>query len=137
MQKGVIKLKVWIKAVISIAAIFIVIVISSMLVDNYLESSSQKIADYIENIEIYARNNDWHKAKETLFILEKQWAETQSKWSMLIDHNEIDNIDISLTKVSAYIEEREQKLALAELSSLKQMVKHIPKKEALALENVL
>jgi len=129
-------LKVWVKAVILIAAILITIIVSSMLVHNYLESSSQEITDYIENIEENTSSNDWDKAEEILSTLEELWSDTKSKWSMLIDHNEIDNIEISLKRVSSYIKEREKKLALAELSLLKQMVMHIPEKEALALENV-
>ncbi|HHV99493.1 MAG TPA: DUF4363 family protein [Clostridiaceae bacterium] len=129
-------MKVWVKAVILIAAILIIIVVSSMFVHNYLKSSSQKIINHIENIEENTRNNDWHKAEEIVSTLESLWSDTKSKWSVLIDHNEIDNIDESLTRVSSYIEEREKKLALAELSLLKQMVQHIPEKEALALENV-
>lgn len=129
-------MKVWIKAVILIAAILVVIIVSSILVDNYLELSSQKIADQIESIEKNAKLNDWCKAEETLSVLESQWSETKSKWSMLIDHNEVDNIDVSLTRVSSFIEDREQKFALAELSILKQIVRHIPKKVTLTLENI-
>ncbi len=125
-----------VKAVIFIAAILIIIVASSILTGIYLQSSSQKITYYIEDIEKNTKDKDWEKAEKTLSALESYWSKTKSRWSMLIDHHEIDNIDTSLAKMSAFIEQREQMLALAELSTLKQMVRHIPKKEAPGLENI-
>ena len=57
-------------------------------------------------------------------------------WAILIDHTEIDNIDMALAKIEQYIKTGEKGLALGELSSLELLIRHIPDKEKLSLENI-
>lgn len=129
-------MKVSTRAISSITAILIFIIVSGILVIKYLESSSKEITGHIENIESSTKNDDWNDVTQNLQMVQKKWSKTKSKWSMLLDHAEIDNIETSLTRMSAYIDAREKVLALAELSTLKQFVEHIPKKEVFGLENI-
>ena len=60
-----------------------------------------------------------------LEIIEK-WPETEKKWSILLDHSDIDAISTSISRLSVYIDAKDSTLALAEIASLKQLLKTIP-----------
>ena len=57
--------------------------------------------------------------------------------AIILDHQEIDNIEFSLAKIKEYVASRDLPLALGQLSELKLMIEHIPRKEAVNLENIL
>lgn len=124
------------RAISSIIAILAIIIVSGILVVVFLESSSKELVNAMEGIEDGTKNEDWEKVKQDLSLVEDKWSKVKGKWSMLLDHIEVDNIETSLTKMATYVETQEKSLALAELSTLRQFVKHIPRKEAFGLENI-
>lgn len=124
--------------IISLIIILVLLIIAAgLVVSAFLSSSSQKLESYIVKIETGIDLNDWVLVEQQLELLEKDWAETQLIWATLLDHIEIDNIDMTISKLKKYIETREIPLALAELAALRQYVSHIPKKEAFNIENIL
>ncbi|MGE5458328.1 MAG: DUF4363 family protein, partial [Methanococcaceae archaeon] len=65
------------------------------------------------------------------------WNHMKDKWALLLDHQEIDNINISLSKMKEYIKGKNKNDSLAEVSTLKLLFIHIPEKEAISLKNIL
>ena len=57
-------------------------------------------------------------------------------WSTLVFHEELDTIQISLTKMKAQIEEGELEESLEELETTKFLINHIKEKEKFNLKNV-
>lgn len=122
-----------------IIAIFIIILLFiglSMYTNFYLETSSQNIVSHIDNIETFCRHQDWNSINKELQLVNDKWENTKTIWSMLIEHDEVDKIESSLSKVSKYIESKNTSEILAENSNLKVMVKHIPQTYFLNLENI-
>jgi len=81
-------------------------------------------------------NGNWEQAQDNFKEFSIFWHNAESMWTILLNHNEIDNIDISLAKIEQYIKARETGLALGEMAILKLLIKHIPEKEKLTLENI-
>ena len=81
-------------------------------------------------------NENWDSALIGLVEFKSFWNDVKSVWTILINHTEIDSIDMALARIEQYILTREKGLALGEMSLLELMVKHIPQKEKLTLENV-
>jgi len=81
-------------------------------------------------------NENWDRALSGLMEFKSFWNDVKSVWTILINHTEIDSIDMALARIEQYILTREKGLALGEMSLLELMVKHIPQKEKLTLENV-
>ena len=90
----------------------------------------------LSQVEDSTVSNDWNTAEASLKKVSEKWSGVKKTWAVLIDHMEIDNIDITLTRVEQYILCKDTSSALAEASALMKYIKHIPKKEAPNIENI-
>ncbi len=121
---------------LSILALLVIIIGSSLIGANILSNTSGKLSGNIEKVESSTTSEDWNNALKYLDDIEKDWSKSEGIWSILIDHIEIDNIENSLTRMKKYIEVKDRALALGEIANLKQYVKHIPQKETFNFRNV-
>lgn len=125
------------KAITLILILIFAIIIAGIYISKGLYAASEELEINISAIEAVILARDWEKAEKLLAELKSEWAKTRNVWAMLIDHGEIDNIDMSFSKLAEYIFTKELPLAMAEASVLKQLVKHIPEKESFRLQNIL
>ncbi|MGE4282523.1 MAG: DUF4363 family protein [Clostridia bacterium] len=115
--------------------IFIVLgVILYMYILN--DISDQMLAD-IGELEEAVRSEDWGDAEKQLDDIHKTWEKTEKRMAMMVNHNEIDVIKLTLAKLSQYVHYRETADFMAESASLKLLIKHIPNKEKINLANLL
>lgn len=94
-----------------------------------LLSQSSKLQESINN-------DQWDLSLERFKTLTSSWNEMISLWSVLLHHSEIDSINLTLARIEQYIKTRKTGLVLGEISSLKVLIKHVPEKEKLTLENI-
>ncbi|MDI3534174.1 MAG: hypothetical protein PWQ82_539 [Thermosediminibacterales bacterium] len=104
---------------------------------SFLDKTSSSMADILNKIEKAVVQENWPDANKSLSVLEKQWRQNQPYWSILINHHEIDNIELSITHIKEYIKSKNTSEARAEIAGMKLFLKHIPENEKLSLENVL
>ncbi len=105
---------------------------------NYsLEESACDLIAQIDKVAAEIKGNRWTEATNHVEELEKVWSQKASWWPIILDHTEIDNIEFSLAKVKEYVANQHKPLSLGQLSELKLMIEHIPRKEAITLENVM
>ncbi|MCX7746947.1 MAG: DUF4363 family protein [Clostridia bacterium] len=122
--------------IITVLVLTLILIGASILTNRALYSSAQKLDGYITNLEKHTVSGDWTKAKEQLNVFEENWNRTEKIWSMLLDHIEIDNIDMALSRMSKFVETQNTPLALGEAAVLKHFIKHIPEKESFKLANL-
>ncbi len=103
---------------------------------NYLKNESAGISHQLDTLEEKVRSGQWEQAEALYAVLSKSWKQSRVIWSTLIDHFEIDSINIELAELGSYIETGERSDALSKIASLKILVDHIPEKEAFTLSNV-
>lgn len=103
----------------------------------YFNKSSKSMDIELARLDSEVRTNKWIPASQVLEIMENKWKGMKSTWELLIDHQEIDNIDLSVSKMKEYVKGKDRVNALAEISSLKLLFEHIPKKDSLSLTNIL
>lgn len=101
-----------------------------------LNSESEKLNDSLAALEEEIENQNWDSASKKLEEFHSKWDKISSSWSMLIDHYEIDSIELLLSQIVAYVKNQDKTEALANMSSLKTLIKHIPEKEAFNLKNI-
>ncbi|NLV37086.1 MAG: DUF4363 family protein, partial [Clostridiaceae bacterium] len=87
-------------------------------------------------IEESVESEGWDQAKGILKQISDDWMEVKGIWAALIDHAEIDNIDITLSRLEALIMIEDVSASLSEAAALRKYVNHIPNKEKLSFENV-
>ncbi len=125
-----------VKIMTIIAVILVSIFCASYFTNTTLSSHAQSLEEKISVIDTNTRKGNWDAAEAELSAIEEEWPKVENIWTVLLDHIEIDNIDEALKKVSEYVKARNAPLALAELATLKQYIKHIPEKESLNLKNI-
>jgi hypothetical protein len=120
------------------AIIFLIAIITGSLMSiHYISSQSEALQKQLVDLEKHIDIEDWNQAAALYKSIKQKWVKVDHKWSMLIDHYEIDYINMDLGELEAYINARDKTNALAKLSSLKLLVKHIPDKEYPSLKNIL
>ncbi len=124
------------KTIITLAILLAVLICSGVYTVRMLHKDAGIIESQINRIEELVKKQDWAQVKEILSQVEEKWSGTEKTWTMLIDHTEIDYIDISLTKLKSYVEAEDTTLALGEIGVLRQYIRHIPEKESFRLKNL-
>ncbi|MCL2337382.1 MAG: DUF4363 family protein [Firmicutes bacterium] len=96
-----------------------------------------QMADSINRLEAQLLNNEWGQAESTAGEISGAWEQHKQWWPVFIDHQEIDNIDMTLARTVKFVENKARAQAIAELAVLKVLLKHVPEKERVNLKNVL
>ena len=125
-----------IKTIAAIIAIAAAIIAVSVFAQQILFRDSDQIVQTIERIEECVKSNNWEQAESQSDQIMKQWEDTKGIWSALVDHQEIDNIDVTLSRLQILVKSKDDTSALQEAAALKKFVGHIPVKEKLILDNV-
>jgi len=126
-----------VKTIALIAFFLAVIFIAGGYTLDMLVSTAERLDQQIASIERNTRNERWEDASKELQDFLKDWEKIEPGWALLLDHSEVDNIDSTLTRMERYIETRDISSALAEISTLRHFIRHIPEKETFSLKNIL
>ncbi|WP_425449575.1 DUF4363 family protein [Dethiothermospora halolimnae] len=102
-------------------------------VEYHCESANKSLNKVISHID----NNNWNDAKKEFDKVTDKWSDIRSSWSILLDHHEIDNIDLSMAKTNKYVSSKNPSLSLAEIEVLKKLFNIVKENEALTLTNIL
>ncbi|MGB7606630.1 MAG: DUF4363 family protein [Lutisporaceae bacterium] len=122
---------------ILLSAIFLAaIIIGSLASIYYISNQSETMLELLTTLEKHIDSEDWDEANSTFKNFKDNWTKIDPKWSMLIDHYEIDYINMNLGELDAFIKSKDKTNALAKMSSLQLLVKHIPEKEYVNLKNI-
>ena len=126
------------KETIIIIVIIIIIVGGDILMNKYLENSSQDLVHDLKELENKINNNeDVETIKEQAKHIYKKWEKTEEGWAMLVLHSELDSIETSLIKMKVDIEENDMSLCLEELKTSIFLINHISEKEKFCLKNII
>ena len=125
---------------------FLIIIVSLVLVftgasvsQAYLDESSKHLIGELEVLreEIKkAQSNEENNSEELANQISEKWEETEDKWSLIIMHEELDLIELSLIAMKIGIEEEEYERSMEELEKSKFLLQHITEKEKFKLKNV-
>ncbi|MBU7008086.1 DUF4363 family protein [Phosphitispora fastidiosa] len=103
----------------------------------YLDSTANELLVMAERIEKSVANDDWQQAESDFSKLHAIWERTIVKWTILIDHIELDQINTSMSRTKKFMDTRDLSGFMSEMAELKLLIKHVPEKEALNMKNVL
>lgn len=125
------------KILIATVIIFTVLLGFSVFAYYYIDHTSGTLAAQVESIEKPAAAKEWSQADLSFSRLNSSWNQISSKWTVLIDHQELDTINITMARIKEFMKTKDLPGSLSELAELKLLFKHIPEKEALNLRNIL
>lgn len=119
---------------ISIVAFVLLLDIVSF---NYLDKTSKNLDKILTIVQQNIEKESWTEAKKNIDKAEKEWKNIDKKWAILIEHREIDEIEINMEKLKSYVETKNKDLSMAQLKAIKMLIRHIPQNEKPTLENIL
>ncbi|MEQ2128546.1 DUF4363 family protein [Caldanaerobacter subterraneus KAk] len=102
----------------------------------YLDSTSQKIDSLLSQVEDHIKSGDWEKAKDWVKKAESEWKKIDRKWALLVEHREIDEIEINMEKLKSFVESKNRDHSMAQLKTVKMLLKHVPENEKPSFENI-
>ena len=124
------------KVLTGLAFLCAVIIGVSLYTSSVFSKDAKTLEERINVIEENISKSDWTSAEKNLKAIEEEWGKMEKAWTVFLDHEEIDNIDTSLVRISKYIETKNTSMAMSEIAVLRQFVKHIPENESLSLKNI-
>jgi len=124
------------KALIVVFILAVAILCTSIYINESLRSNAKQLNKHIVVLELDVAKQNWTVAKIQFKQVYRIWKKTEKAWTLLIDHTEIDNINISFQKLRIYIDTQDRTMALAEIAVSKKYIQHIPEKEKFKIRNV-
>lgn len=125
------------KPLVYSSIIIIAIIAFGAFTINMLKNEAENFHTVLIELEKNIYAEEWEKAKTIGETIEKQWDKNKKIWPMLIDHFEIDNVNINLAELQAYILSNDKTESLSRLAALKVLIKHIPERESFIIQNIL
>lgn len=98
---------------------------------------SQRYVSAAEELRIMAEKSDWQRARETAAAYMASWMDAKPWLQVLINHDDIDDVTLALTRLQAAIEAEEQAACYEICAELRENAGHIHHRDAFTLGNVL
>ncbi len=124
------------KVIVTLFVLLSIIFSLSIFANYTLNTTSKELVQDLQKIEAYTIDSDWENAEIIINELNAKWSNIQWTWSLLIDHFEVDNINIALAKTIQMIKFKDQSSALQEIASLLQCIKHVPEMGKFNIQNI-
>lgn len=124
------------KYYVSLLVIFIGILGLGFFIINSLTHNTDKISENIDKASQAINDENWNQANKELDLVKEKWNQHKKWWAIIVDHQEIDNIDVSLARTCEYLNHQDPTLTAGELAALKQYLKHIPEIEKISWKNI-
>ncbi len=127
------------KEITIIVVSILLVCIGSNISQGYLNKTANELTENIENLKIEiekAQNLEENNSIELANNIYDRWEEIQEKWSIIIIHNELDLIELSLIGMKTCIEQNEYERSMEELEKASFLLEHIQDKEKLDLKNI-
>jgi len=121
---------------IGVSVVFALVLALGLFTLDGLGDSAGKMVAGFDGLESAIASGNWEEAAESIGKMQDLWSGYKGWWAIVVDHQEIDNIDMALVRVNKYVNMHDRAMAAGELAVLRQMLEHIPDKERVNLKNI-
>ena len=118
------------------AAALVIILAACIGVWCYLRDSAEQVCSTLSKVEESLWAEDWEAAESALSRVEAEWQELQPRWAVLIDHQEMEDVEVCLVDLKSSVRRRELQEALREAAELEYFLRHTPDAERPAWGNI-
>lgn len=122
--------------IILIAIIFGGGIFAKKYVDNSSNKISRELIELNQNTIIARDTGNTSQIIKQINELEKDWEEVSNIWSIIVIHQEIDNVEGAIIKAKACIENGELEDAIQEIELANFFVNHVKEREEVSLKNI-
>lgn len=126
-----------IRDIFIITIIIILVIIGTIYTQNLLGENTDLLLKDLEKLE---KNINENTQKEEIdknaSEIYSKWREISEKWSIIVDHQEIDLIEKALISVKSTIETEEYNKSIQKIQESIYLIGHIKEKEELNIKNI-
>jgi len=119
---------------VAVAVGLLLVLSVSFLTPDRLDASASDLVAGFGELDKAIDQGSWEEASAGIARVSNLWNKHKGWWAMVIDHQEIDQIDMALIRTRQYIDLQDRD-ASVELAVLRRMLEHIPDKEQVNLKN--
>lgn len=102
----------------------------------YLDHASENLLLLVDGLDAAAREEDWEKAEAEVQEIADAWEKTVPRFALFTDHGVLDDVMQTIAELKGYLRFREEAEFMAETETLRALIEHIPKREALTIYNI-
>lgn len=124
----------------TLTTIFTIVILlagGSFISHKYIQTTTLSLASQLETVEQSISSQDWKNARTELDTTNERWDKNKAWWTILLNHKEIDTIDLGMKRLEKYMSTENKSLSLGEVSVLKLLFDHIADSDLLNLRNIL
>lgn len=116
--------------------VVIVLITSWIIIYNFIDESVTDINSSLTIMEAKVHDSNWDSTSSIYKTIDKKWEETKKVLMLILDHEEMEKINLTLRKIEKFISIEDKSLTLGEIATLKYLFSHVEEKESLSLKNI-
>ena len=124
------------KSVISAVVIFIFIVVTGLVSTIYVDNATKEMLQIVYKNENYFSKSKWKEAENEILKLEKYWAEKRRVLSVFINHINLMEVDITVSKLKNATKMHENTDFFYESDNLELILLNINEQQKISIENI-
>lgn len=113
-----------------------IVIVGHIYVQNMIKEESLETIGKLEEIKSQVQINDLQNAKSSIEDLYNSWKEKSDNWSVLADHQEVDNIEKSISFVKSSINAEDLNQIIPKIDESIYLISLIEDREKLNLKNI-
>ncbi|MFW6237864.1 MAG: DUF4363 family protein [Halanaerobiales bacterium] len=124
------------RLLISLSLLIIVIFSGAIWSNIYIMDTMDNLDTKITTVNKQINRGSWLEAAETMKKLEKEWNKAQEIVPILVDHSELQDLEIALAGLSSRINQQNREEAITEIDIAYRLIKDVKEQEKFALRNI-
>ena len=124
------------REIIIIVIVIVLVSVGSIFTQKYLEKTSDELTAKLEELKNEIKGENFETADSISNEVLAKWQDIKHKWSMVVVHEELDNIELAMLGVKGSIEAQDSEDGLVEIEKSIFLVSHIKEKEAFKIKNI-
>lgn len=125
------------KGIMIVLLLLILLFLCCMLSFWYIDKTAAELDRMLERTAGHITGEQWKEAAAELEAVRDRWERISARWKVLIDHDDIRDIEISMVDLAAAISLQDGDEAEKEMKALRYFLKHVPENEKIAFYNIL
>ncbi|MFL0246519.1 DUF4363 family protein [Candidatus Clostridium stratigraminis] len=116
--------------------IFIIMILAMTISLSYLNKITNNLENLNMQIETYINDRNWDEANKAATDFSEKWDKYTNIIKLFVNHQELDNIEIELSKLTQFVREKTPDESLANVHTLDFLLNHITNLEKINLQNI-
>lgn len=109
----------------------------SFISHDYIQRTTHSLVAQLGTVEQSISVQNWQNAQRELDRTSGRWDKNKTWWTILLNHEEIDTIDLGMKRLEKYMTAEDKSLSLGEVSALMLLFDHIADSDQLTIRNIL